>query len=369
MIPSTPVYSGDSIVPDDHYLAFKFHWLNDKGQATSMFRKKGNFDGEILTLENTEVPVATILHLAVRETKMALSYATGKERDPVSVLLIQPSSKKEAEQLKKILDISRSAVWAKQHQQALEKKGLGHIFRDAVCPQCDATLILSDMPVTPQVYCHFCDSLSTVDAESGPIKEEKDLRICEECGMYTRPQKFTILYIYILLVVNGFWQKETWRCPPCMRGDAWKMLFGNMLFLVGLPIAIVQLFRSYGGSSVGGRFKGLDTGNIKARKGDLAGAVASYRGILERVPVTAGVKYNLGVALLAQGNNEKAAGSFELALRDCANYAPAYRQLKAIYTRMGQTEKLKELERIWSSGESQAETNDEEQIFSAEEFE
>jgi hypothetical protein len=198
----------------DHFLAFKFHWLNDQGQATSVFRKKGNFDGELLTLEQTEIPVAAIVHSEVRETKMAVSYVTDDARNPVAVLLIQPSSKKEAEQLKRMLDISRSAVWAKNHKQDLEKRGLGHTFRDAVCPQCDATLILSDMPVTPQLYCHFCDSLSTVDSETGPLKEEKGLRICEECGMYTRPQKFTILYIYILLVVNGFWQKETWRCPP-----------------------------------------------------------------------------------------------------------------------------------------------------------
>lgn len=358
---------------DDHFLAFKFLWLNDQGQQTTLFRKKGNFDGEILTLESTELPVESIIHAELRETKLAISFATGEERDPVGVLLIQLTSKKQAEQLKKILDLSRSAVWAKQHKLELEKKGQGDRFRDAVCPQCDATLILTDMPATPQLYCHFCDSLSTLDPESEPIKEERGLRICEECGMYTRPLKFTILYIYILLVINGFWQKQTWRCPPCMRGDAWKMLFGNLLFVVGVPVALVQLFRSYGGSSVKGRFKGLDTGNIKARQGDLAGAVTSYRGILERVPVTAGVKYNLGVALLAQGDEEKAASSFEVALRDCANYAPAYHQLLRLYPRLGQTEKLKELQRLWSAGEDQTEEDqtgiEEEEIFSAEEFE
>ncbi len=31
--------------------AFKFHWINDRGNAASMFRKRGRFDGESLILE------------------------------------------------------------------------------------------------------------------------------------------------------------------------------------------------------------------------------------------------------------------------------------------------------------------------------
>jgi len=30
-----------------------------------------------------------------------------------------------------------------------------------------------------------------------------------------------------------------------MRGEAWKMFFGNLIFLLGVPVARIQLFRSY----------------------------------------------------------------------------------------------------------------------------
>ncbi len=330
-------------------LAFKFHWLNDQGQPTSMMRKKGHFEGETVTLEEAEIPAAVIVESAVRENKMAITAIAADEQEEYVTMLIQLPSKKVAEELKKRIDLARSAAWARHHRKALEDKGLGHTFRQEQCPRCTATLILSDMPESPQLYCHFCDSLSTIDPGADPISQERDLRLCEECGMYTRPQKFTIFYFYFLLVVYGFSSRSTWRCPPCMRGEAWKMLFGNLIFVLGVPTAIWQLARSYGGSSVGGPFKGLDTGNIKARKGDLAGALESYRTILGKVPVSAGVKYNLGMALLAQGNKEKAADSFELALQDCTNYVPAYGQLCHLLQELGETERLKELAQMWAT--------------------
>lgn len=336
---------------DEHFKEFKFHWLDEKGNATAVFRKKGSFDGETLLLEETEIPASGIIGSDIRDNNMALSYATTDEANPVGMFLIQLTSNKEAVSLKKSLDIARSREWAKSHQEELSKSGQGHRFRSEVCPACQATLILSDMPETPQLYCHFCDTLSRIGPGEEPIPQEKELRICEECGMYTKPQKFTIFYIYFLLVVYGWWSQPTWRCPPCMRGDAWKMLFGNLLFVIGVPVAIVQLIRSYGGASVGGLYKGLDSGNIAARQGDLAKAVANYRTILEQVPTSAGVKYNLGMALLAQGNEEKAAASFEKSLEDCSNYVPAYGQLRVLYDRAGETQKLKNLEQMWSNPE------------------
>ncbi len=330
-------------------LKFKFHWLNEEGQATSMMRKKGEFDGETITLEDTEIPAEVIVESVVRENRMAISVIAANEKEEFITVLIQLPSKKFAESLKKKIDLARSEAWARLHQEELEEKGLGHTFRQEQCPRCTATIILSDMPQSPQLYCHFCDSLTTIDPESDPIPQERDLRVCEECGMYTKPQKFTIFCFYFLVVFYGFSSNSTWRCPPCMRGEAWKMLFGNFFFVLGVPTAIWQLIRSYGGSSVGGKFKGLDTGNIKARKGDLAGALESYRNILGNVPVSAGVKYNLGMALLAQEKEENAESTFELALQDCSNYVPAYGQLRYLLQERGETERLNELEQMWST--------------------
>ena len=121
------------------------------------------------------------------------------------------------------------------------------------------------------------------------------------------------------------------------------MLAANFVFVLGIPVALVQLFRSYGGTDLSGPFRGLDTGNIKARKGDVGGALQQYRTILERVPHCAGLKYNLGLALLQQGDRSRAADSFAAALEDCVNYVPAYAVVSPLYEELGETDRLAEL--------------------------
>ena len=98
-----------------------------------------------------------------------------------------------------------------------------------------------------------------------------------------------------------------------------------------------------------GPFQGLDTGNIKARNGDLSGALGQYRAILEQVPHCAGVKYNLGLALRKQHQPEQAADSFRIALEDCANYTPAYSQLKILYRQLEMVTELDQLQSQWDA--------------------
>ena len=118
------------------------------------------------------------------------------------------------------------------------------------------------------------------------------------------------------------------------------MLLGNLLFVLGVPVALVQLYRSYGGTSVGTKYAGLDGANLRARRGDITGAIGAYQKILERVPVTAGVKYNIGTAFVQQNQLEEAAQMFEYSLADCSNYAPSASALAQCYTTLGAEEKL-----------------------------
>ena len=133
------------------------------------------------------------------------------------------------------------------------------------------------------------------------------------------------------------------------------MLFGNLLFVLGVPLAMVQLFRSYGGSDVGGLYPGLDRANLKARKGNLQGAIDGYKAILEKQPVAAGLKYNIGLAFLHQEDAKtEAAKMFEYALADCANYRPAAAALAGCYEELGETDKLAELQKQWAGDEDGA---------------
>ena len=214
------------------------------------------------------------------------------------------------------------------------------------------------MPETPQVYCHFCDSLTT----SGPggMPAEHEFGLCEECGMFSKPKRFTIFYFYFLVFVWGYSSRVTHRCPACMRGEAWKMLLGNLPFLLGVPVAIVQLFRCYGGKITGSVLADLDTANLKARKGDMLAALQGYQKVLElTADTTISIEF-VALALLEQEEIQRASDSLELVLVDCANYSPAYSALAGCYEHLGEEAKLKELRRVWGEDDEDVPTLDDE---------
>ena len=320
---------------------FKFKWIDNNGQPQGFLSKKGTFDGETLKLDDVELPVVVIVDVDFRTNFMFLSIAQ-VNAEPASCAFQVTSGK--PEDIRAALGVARSAVWAELNRKSLEEKGEGHRFHSEKCRYCDATVDLTGHAPSPQVHCNFCHTISTLDEQR---KGEKEFRLCDECGMYSKPRLFTIFYFYFLLVVYGWRSRQTWRCPGCMRGEAWKMLFGNLIFVLGVPVAMVQLFRAYGGTDIGGLYSGLDSANIKARKGDLTGAIKDYRKILEKFPASAGVKFNTGLALLNQQNFEGAAKMFEASLADCSNYTPAARGLFACYDQLGWTEELADLKAEW----------------------
>lgn len=330
---------------------FKFKWIDNNGNEQGFFSKKGHFDGEDLCLDDTTLPAAALLDLDIRGKRMIFS-CLGESNEPVYVVVAITKGSPKA--LKQQIGVARSAAWANFRKEELQKEGRGHEFRAVECPHCTATIDLTGFPQTPQISCEFCHALGTIPQQMAePIRGEKDYRLCDECGMYSKPLKFTIFYFYFLLVVYGYWQKETWRCPGCMRGEAWKMLFGNLIFIVGVPVALVQLFRSYGGSSLGSLYPGLDSANLKARSGKLNQAIESYQKIVSNHPVSAGVKYNIGLALLNDNSPEKAAKMFEFALTDCANYRPAASMLAGCYESLNDTGNLQVLQKQWGTVEEE----------------
>tara|TARA_B100000029_G_scaffold508675_2_gene596148 strand:- start:586 stop:1653 length:1068 start_codon:yes stop_codon:yes gene_type:complete len=323
-------------------LQFKFRWLDEQGNVTGFFTsKRGSFDGQELVLDDVTLPAANIMSLEVFQDRIAVAFVAAGMADSAAFKIF----KCPATDLKRAVDVSRSAAWAEMTREKMVEEGRGGSFRTTTCPQCTATLDVSDMPETPQIYCHYCDTLTT--PASGGLPNEQDFGLCEECGMFSKPRKFTIFYFYFLVAVWGYRTQVTHRCPACMRKEAWKMLLGNLPFLLGVPVAITQLIRCYGGKITGSVVADLDGANIRARKGDMLGALQGYQKVLDQVPFAAGVKYNLSLALLQQQETERAAGSLELAFKDCANYAPAYPLLSACYEEIGEEAKLKELRRIW----------------------
>ena len=325
-------------------LHFKFHYLNQEGQQTGIIRKKGSFDGETLQIDDAVIPAAGIIEIMPFENR--LFFTVFAEEGATGFGIILPGAKL-ASKLKLAIDQVRSQGWAAAHRERLARAGESDRYRVEACPVCEASVVLSHMPRTPQVYCPFCQSLSYLQNDEVPQGKVSRFRTCGDCGYFSYPRKFTIFYFYFLVFLYGWRTRVVHRCANCMKGDAWKMLALNAPFVLGTPVALTQLARTYSSDLRNAPYNGLDSANKAAVSGHLTRALKKYRDILDRVGAAAGIKHNLGLALLASGDERRAQEFFRLALDDCANYVPSYEKLKTLLEESGNAEELEELRRQW----------------------
>jgi hypothetical protein len=328
---------------------FKFRYLDENGRETGFLNSKGSFDGDTLVLGEHAIPAAFIMQTHMRQKYLVLG-VLGENGPVVLSLAINSGS---AVQLKQAIDITRSRAQADFHKKKMVEEGRASDYREQLCQHCSATIVLANMPKTPQLYCDFCDTLTTVDSpESAPPKEH-EFRICDECGLFSKPRLFTFLYFYFLLVVYGYSYRQAWRCPACMRNDAWTMLLANLLFVLGVPNALLQLWRSYGGGIGEPAFAGLDDANIQVKAGNVSAALPNYSAIIDRVPFCAGVKFNLGMGLIKQQDFEHARQTFEMSLDDCANYTPSFRGLMHCLETLEDHDAIAALKKQWGIEEEE----------------
>ena len=330
----------DSIEP----IRFKFKWLDDEGNTTSLLRKSASYDGRVLQLDDTLIPVDAIAGVQVRWDRIYLLLRTESGDWVKPGFAVSGRSLKEIQHA--LIAQCRETLIRRERQRLMEQGDLPSL-REQECHYCRATILLSGLPETPQVYCEVCDSLFTTDAPAEQLSLEKQYRICDECGMYSHPRRFTIFYFYFLVVIYGIWNKTTVRCPACMRGESWKMLLGNMPGLIGLPFSVVQLYRSYSTRSIQGPMRGLDDANIRLKKDKIDQALDDYEKLMDAQPINAGIKYNIGTGLVQQQEFQHAQQAFEMSLDDCGNYWPALQGLLATLEQQGKTVEIEAVRKLW----------------------
>ena len=330
-------------------IAFKFQPVDEKGNATGLFNQKGRFDGETLDLAKLgQVPADRLLAAAQRFNRLIVNF---DNEDGQSAGVVLSISKGSIDDLRRAINRTASERQAARRQAKLHEQGRGGEFRTRPCPHCGSTVDLTGFSDTPQLYCGYCDTIATVEDE--PPADEADYRLCDECGLFAKPRDFTVFYFYFLGVIYGWRSSKTHICHACMRKQAWKMLAGNSIFLLGVPTALTQLTRAYaGGSGRSETFRGLDAANASARKGRHAKARERYEPILDRGHPLAGVRYNLALTYAAEERFEDAALELEQTLAECANYAPAATALAGCFQRLGQTENLALLRAEWSDDDA-----------------
>jgi hypothetical protein len=328
-------------------IRFKFKHVNNKGEETGLLSKKGSFDGETLILDKTQIPILAVVRARRFSNRLILTLL--QEDGSMSQGAIALTGGK-TRPLLSAINVATSARWCELRQERLGRQGRQQDFRAAQCPHCQAMIDLTDRPDSPQLYCMYCGSIST--HEGTPPADEGRYRQCESCDFYAQPQEFTEFIFYFLVVMYGWSTRKHSMCHSCMRRKAWKNLFANLLFVLGVPVAVWQLFRAYlGGSTLSPAFAGLDKANALAKHGKADRAAEIYDQIEHRLQHCAGVRFNHGFAYLRAGRWDQAVGHLERALADCSNYAPAYGALRLCYERLGRTEDLQSLRAAWGEQE------------------
>ncbi|MFW5750333.1 MAG: tetratricopeptide repeat protein [Planctomycetota bacterium] len=317
---------------------FKYKLLDENGNQVGLRSSKGSVDETQLVLDGESIPLVAVHGVLCRFDRLVIQLLQeGGEAAPLAIAVTGGKPPRIAEQINR----NASRRLADLRRELLARQGRS--FTATACPQCGATVETTGFATGPQLYCSYCDSLSTLGPDA-PAHEQR-YRICDECGMYACPRAFTLFYFYFLLVVYGYSYRRTHCCHTCMRPQAWKMLGANLLFVLGVPVALVQLLRACRGG--GGDFTGLDRANAAAKRGNLGVAVPAYEAVVRRFPAAAGVRYNLGLAQMGKGQWEAAIASLEASLRDCPTYAPAAKALAQCYQVAGHDDALAELLTLW----------------------
>lgn len=338
----------------DSRINFRFRWIDAKGNEIGFFSSKvGHFDGKYLQLDEKTIPVEQIVAAHSAEQFLFVSWLDPEKTAITESLKVISGS---AADLRNAINVVISAIAAELDKKELSSKGLLHTHRSHVCKRCGSTNVLSKFPVSPQVYCNFCENLETVENPQKIKFPEYEYCICDKCGMYAKPEEFTLFYFYFLVYLYGWSYNKVRKCAGCMRSELLKLWVFNLPFVLGVPNAVIQTVRTLR-SNVNGPFKGLDVANIKASKGRVDEAIKIYSEIQDNLDACAGIKYNLARGLAAKGDLDHAVSVFELALDDCANYLPAARWLVSLYTRAGSTDKLTELYSRFGTNETNEEAS------------
>ena len=296
---------------------FKFSRVDSNGQSTQIFSSTGYLEHDEIKLGKKTYRLESIIQVSINQKYIALLGAEDDESWAETIMI----NRGDPAAIKRFIDKRCSRRWAQLRKEALSKKGLEGEFRAIDCKYCGATNDLTGFKRTPQVLCQFCDTIFTEQDE--PDKRDLKYRICDECAYYGQPRPFTEFYLVFLVFFTWYSWETRVKCHNCMRRSAWKMVFANFIFILGLPYALGQLIRSYMGAKIQSKYQKLEAANAYAKSLNVNKASDLYEEILEIHHPAAGVQYNLALAHLTASNFDEALIEAKDALSSCANYYPA----------------------------------------------
>lgn len=337
-------------------LKFKFRNRGVDGQLEGFFvASKGEVNDEGIVFRKERIAAARLLGADSRGDYVVLRFQT---RGAVTDRVFRVFKEGPVAVVGAINRLVAMNVIAKRIADSASR-GLAKPLAIRPCPCCATPLDLTDFAVSPVTYCPWCRTLFESEALHGAPEPKiwRGMGLCDRCGLYATPRQFTVFYFWFVVVAYGFSYRKSCMCHTCMRGEAWKMLAANLIFILGVPTALTQLIRAYFmGSAFNAEFKGLDTANGLTQKNypDKArAAVEIYREIEARARCSPGVLYNHALALKIACQYKASADKLEQCLRECSNYFPAFVQLIEVYRLTKEPEKAEALVSAWSPQEQE----------------
>jgi hypothetical protein len=316
-------------------LSFKFRFVN-QGQALSqeLFAQKGVANEREILLGKEVLIYDDIADTTTRDQRVIIALSnTACLSQKLSRHLVNNSAlvlevyRGKCLGLEKYIDRITSAKEVEKKKQRLSEAGQFHLFQSVTCPECQATIDLSDFERTSYVYCRFCE---TVFKENLSMTKGSTYRLCDECGMFDRVRSYTEFYFYFLFFVYGFYYKRRHVCDNCADGIFWKMFFLNLLFVIGVPSSLWLKIKSLTGRDP--YLKQLAKANGLSKKGNYQTADKIYERLSQRYPEHPGLLLNEGLGHLRGKDATGAVHRFGRALKSCSNYYPALRLLHQLQT-------------------------------------
>ncbi|MEQ9238916.1 hypothetical protein [Coleofasciculus sp. E2-BRE-01] len=314
-------------------LSFKFRFVK-QGKAQGLFSQKGMANEQEITFGKDLLVYEDIADTTTRDQRLVLAlsktacFSKKLSKHLVNSVLVLEIYGGKCRDLEKFIDKRASAKEIEKKKQRLAQTGQLHRFRSVKCPECEATIDLSDYKTSTYVYCRFCETIFQENLLS--MTKGATYRLCDECGMFDRVRSYTEFYFYFLVILYGFFYQRRHVCDNCANGLFLKTLFLNLLFVIGVPASLWIKIKSLTGRDP--YLKRLAKANALSKKGNYQTADTIYNSLYEKYPEHPGLLMDAGLGHLRGNDPTGAIANFSRALKSCSNYEPLLRLMHQLQT-------------------------------------
>ncbi len=310
---------------------FRFNFVNDSNLVKSVVGQIGrvNRDGVILGTERIFYEDIYKVDYFHNNVVIALYPFPTVSREISERFIPKHSTlvvrvRQYPEDLTSVINQRISGLKIAERLAGMTKEERKHFFQKMNCPQCDASIDLTDLVKTPYIYCMYCESLFDKHGYLAPGGNA--YKTCPETGFFDRIGEHTDFQMYYLYKESKFSSRK-YFCSDALAELFFKQnALKNAVFGVGFFVNAWDKMRS--ASKRHPAYESLTEGNVLAMQGKMTEADEHYYKVLLRHPDHPGVHLNYALGYLKVGEEERALKHLRKSLDGCANYQPTKEILK-----------------------------------------